>query len=668
MSETRPPATPSREPVAPAVRPDASKALTTFVMIVAILYFGRDVLVPVTVAMLLAFVLAPLVNLLGRLRLGRVTSVLLGVTLSLAVILAVGGVIGTQIGDLAGSFPRYAATLEAKVSSIRQFAFKRLAHLAAGLGEGIDNRRFGQVPDYSPQIAPNPVSPVEPPSPQPSTPMQLANRFIAPVLVPFATAGIVFIVAVFVLLQREDLRDRAIRLVGSDDLHRTTLAIDDAARRLSRYFLIQLSINTVFGIIIGIGLLVIGVPNPALWGILAALLRFVPYLGTPIAAALPMALAAAVEPGWSMVLWTAALFGVLEAFTGQAIEPTVYGLSTGLSPFAVIVAAIFWSWLWGPIGLILSTPLTLCLVVIGRHVHRLDYLDILLGNRAALSPVASFHQRILAGDVDEAQHHAELILTERSLSTYYDEVVIKGLRLASTDALRGALNLAQLDRLRSTAMALIRGLNHHNDEHPPTAAAEANTLIPLDDEEGVPETLAPLVVPEGGLPEAWKSPNAVLCVAGRGPLDAVAAAMLLQLLNKHGMNGRTVAYEDVSRESVEALDVAGAVMTCVSYLDIGGAPAHLKYLIERLRQRLPNATPILIGLWPLDDAGIKDELLKAEIGADYLAVSLSQTVTTCLRVALSLREPISGKFSTEGSTERMGRNPEKSAIWLADTI
>ena len=633
MSETRPTATPATESVVPAVRPDATKVLTTFVIIVAIFYFGRDVLVPVTVAMLLAFVLEPLVNLLGRLRLGRVPSVLLGATLALAVILAVGSVIGIQIGDLSENFPRYADALEAKVATVRQIAFTRLGHLVVGLGEPIDNQELGQA-QYPHRIAADPVPPAAPTSPQPSTSMQLANRYIAPVLVRLATAGVVFVVAVFALLQREDLRDRALRLVGSDDLHSTTVAIDDAARGLSRYFLTQLSMNAAFGIIIGLGLLIIGVPNPALWGILATLLRFVPYFRMPFAAALPMALAAAVEPGWSIVLWTAALFGGLEAFTGQAIEPTTYGLSTGLSPFAVVVAALFWSWLWGPIGLILSTPVTLCLVTIGRHVDRLDYLDILLGNRPALSPVASFHQRILAADLDEAQHHAESILKERSLSTYYDDVAIKGLQLASTDALRGALNLAQLDRVRNMAIALIRGLNHHDDEQPSRTRVEAGTLMPLD-EEDVPEILKEFALPEGGLPEAWKSQNAVLCVAGRGPLDAVAAAMLLQLLNKHGMNGRTVAYEDVSRDNVGTLDVAGTVMACVSYLDIGGAPAHLKYLIERLRHRLPKVTPILIGFWPLDDDATKDELLKAEIGADYLVVSLSHSVTICLRVAVS---------------------------------
>ncbi len=205
-------------------------------------------------------------------------------------------------------------------------------------------------------------------------------------LSPLATLGIVFVVAVFALLQREDLRDRLIRLVGSDDLHRTTLAIDDGRRRLSEYFVTQLCINSAFGLIIGIGLFFIGVPNPVLWGILSALLRFVPYVGSFIAAVLPLGLAAAVEPGWSMVIWTAVLYVVVEGATGQVIEPLVYGHSTGLSPFSVVVAAIFWSWLWGPIGLILSTPLTLCLVVMGRHVKKLEFLDVMLGDRAALTP------------------------------------------------------------------------------------------------------------------------------------------------------------------------------------------------------------------------------------------------------------------------------------------
>ena len=203
--------------------------------------------------------------------------------------------------------------------------------------------------------------------------------------------------AVFILLQQEDLRDRLIRLFGSTDLHRTTVAMDDAARRLSRYFLTQLGINAAFGLIIGVGLFIIGIPSPVLWGVLAALLRFVPYVGSLMAGAIPVLLGAAVNPGWSMAIAAAALFLVTEPIMGQIVEPMLYSRSTGLSPVSVVVSAIFWAWLWGPIGLILATPLTLCLVVLGRHIERLEFLDVVLGDRPALTPVENFYQRVLVG-------------------------------------------------------------------------------------------------------------------------------------------------------------------------------------------------------------------------------------------------------------------------------
>lgn len=230
------------------------------------------------------------------------------------------------------------------------------------------------------------------------TPFELVSRYLSPALSPFTTLGIIFVVAIFVLLQQEDLRDRVIRLLGSGDLHSTTVALDDGGRRLSRYFLTQLAINTTFGCVIGAGLFLIGVPHSALWGILSALLRFVPYIGSFLSALFPIALAAAVEPGWSMMIWTIVLYVVVETLAGQAVEPLLYGHSTGLSPAAVVIAAIFWSWLWGPIGLVLSTPLTLCLVVLGRHVKRLEFLEVMFGDRPPLTPVESFYQRVLAGD------------------------------------------------------------------------------------------------------------------------------------------------------------------------------------------------------------------------------------------------------------------------------
>ncbi len=449
-----------------------------------------------------------------------------------------------------------------------------------------------------------------------------------------ATFGIVFVVTVFALLQREDLRDRLIRLVGSNDLHRTTLAIDDGAKRLSRYFLTQLSVNTVFGVVIGLGLLVIGVPNPVLWGVLSALLRFVPYVGSFISAVLPMALAAAVEPGWSMVLWTLALYIVVEGVTGQVIEPLLYGHSTGLSPFSVVVAAIFWSWLWGPIGLILSTPLTLCLVVMGRHVKRLEFLDVMLGDRPALTPVESFYQRILAGDADEAEAHAQLLLKERSLSTYYDEVVLKALQLAANDSQRGVLDHEQLDRIKSAIKAVVSDLADHDDTDPPPAKSDKGAIGPTDVEEDVPHNPHPADVdPPGSLPAAWRGPSAVLCIAGRRPLDEAAASMLAQLLGKHGLNGRLVGYADVSRDTIEQLDVTGVAMACVSYLDISGSPSHLRYLMRRLRQKLPKGTPILVGLWPSEDSTLKDKAVQREIGADYFTSSLGEAVTSCVDAA-----------------------------------
>jgi predicted PurR-regulated permease PerM len=624
-----PPAAPT--PVAPAAGPDASKAMTLFVMIVATLYFGRDVLMPVTLALLLAFLLSPLVTLLRRLHLGRTPSVLLAVIVALGIVIAIGGVIGTQLAELTTNLPQYAHTIETKVDSVRSFTLDRLSALASKVGAHPPALSRAAAPGGGPQ----PASPAPEPAAQGGlNPLDLAQRFLTPVLSPLATLGIVFIVAVFALLQEEDLRDRLIRLLGSDDLHRTTVAIDDGGRRLSRYFITQLSINTSFGVIIGLGLLLVGVPNPILFGILSAILRFVPYVGSLLSAVLPMTLAAAVEPGWSMVLWTAGLYVVVEGATGQIIEPLVYGHSTGLSPFSVVVAALFWSWLWGPIGLILSTPLTLCIVVLGRHIKRLEFLDVMLGDRAALTPVESFYQRILAGDADEAQDQAEQLLRERSLTTYYDEVALRGLQMAASDGQRGVLNAVQLNRIKGTIKLLVEGLQGHEDKPPPRSEADRDAIDPPEDERELPREPEPESAgPVDGVPGPWAAGQPVMCIAGRGPLDEAAAAMLVQLLGKHGMGGRLVPYDQVSREQVNALDVDGVRMACISYLDLSGRPAHLRYLIRRLRARLPPGAPILVGLWPLDDAALHDRQVQAELGADHFTSSLQQAVSACAEVA-----------------------------------
>ncbi len=606
--------------------------LATGVVVIAALYFGRDVLVPIMLAVLLSFLLAPLVALLRRLRAGRVPSVILAVLVALGVIVGLGTLIGAQVAALASDAPRYAETVQKKVELARSSTIGRLPQLLGGL-----SKRFE---DASSETAPPAPAARESDAPRPvpvvveeaaASPWELAGRVLEPILAPLETTVIVLVVAIFILLQREDLRDRLIRLFGSSDLHRTTTAMDEAAARLSRYFLTQLALNAAFGTVIGIGLSLIGVPSPVLWGILAALMRFIPYIGAFIAGLPPLLLAAAVDPGWSMAIWTIGLFVVAEPFMGYVVEPLVYGHSTGLSPVSVIVAAIFWTWLWGPIGLILSTPLTLCLVVLGRHVHRLEFLDVMLGDRPALSPPESFYQRMLAGDPDEVFDQAELLLQERSLSSYYDEVALKGLQLAAADAARGTLAPAQLTHINEAVTTLIGDLADHDDAANGDAPAEDGPLPPsLAEQElpapGMPASAAAI------LPPAWTARGAVLCLPGRGPLDEAAAAMLAQLLEKHGLGARLLPYQATSRDRIEGLDREGVKMVCISYLDITGTPAHLRSLLRRLRRRLPDV-PILVGLWPANHAVFAAGDARGLVGADHYTQSLRESVEQCLAEA-----------------------------------
>jgi predicted PurR-regulated permease PerM len=605
------------------------------VVVVAALYLGREVLIPITLAILLSFVLGPVVSLFRRLHVPRVPAVLLAVMLALCIIATVGSVIGFQIASLAPDLPRYASTIGQKINTVQSFAVGQLSEIAARVGERVGGKREGPSPNAGAgrpsEPGQNPPIPVEVHQPDPG-PLEIAQRVLAPVLNPLETTLIVLIVSIFILLQREDLRDRLIRLFGANDLHRTTTALDEAAHRLSRYFLSQLAINTAFGIVICLGLFLIGVPSPVLWGILGALLRFVPYIGSAIAAILPVALAAGVSPGWIMALETAALFVVIETLVGQFLEPLIYGHSTGLSPISVVVAAVFWTWLWGPIGLILSTPLTLCLVILGRHVPRLEFLDVILGDRPALTPVENFYQRMLANDPDEALDQAELLLKERSLTAYYDEIALKGLQLAVNDAQRGVLTADQVERVKNSIRSLVRDLADHDDRDPrPEEEAEAAETA-SQAERAIAKPSPPADAPEQLAP-AWRTEAPVLCLAGRGTLDEAATAMLTQLLTNHNLGSRVAPYEAASRENIAALDVEGVAMVCISYLEISGSPAHLRYLVRRLRGRLPTGTPILVGLWPAEDQVLHDHGLQGLVGADHYTTSLGEAVEICVRVA-----------------------------------
>lgn len=610
-------------------------SLAIGVTVVAALSIGRDVLVPIALAILLSFMLAPGVRLLRRARLGRVPAVFFAAVLTLAVILTLGGLIGLQMSQLISAVPGYVRTIDEKVRSVRSVVTQNMSGVVGAFDHLPETTSEPRRPlANETRAAPEDGKPLRVEMQQPDlTPLEFVERVIGPVMTPLAMTGAVFIVAIFILLQQTDLRDRFIRLFGLQDLHQTTRALDDAARRLSRYLLAQLGLNATFGLVIGIGLWLIGIPNPPLWATLAALFRFVPYVGSTLSALLPIALAAAVDPGWGTVGYTAALFVVTQLVMSQFVDPLAYGRSTGLSPLSVVIATIFWAWMWGPIGLILSMPLTVCLVVLGRHVQRLEFLDVLMGDRPALTLVESFYRRILSKDPDEALDYAETLLKDRSLSTYYDEVAVKGLLLAMNDVERGALSAPLLARVQTSMGRLIDELGGFDDSLPTSAKRRADLTSGLDAPEN--ETAPTPAESEGIDPEGeqltgvWSAAAPVLCIAGGGPLDAAVAAMTAQLLIKNGLGARVIPFAAASREAIGLLEVAESAMVCVCYLDMTDAPSQLRYLVRRVRKILPDS-PILVGLSPIDDPQAGSDRLRTTINADYYADSLRETVNICL--------------------------------------
>jgi predicted PurR-regulated permease PerM len=602
-------------------------------IIIGALYFGRELLVPIALAILLSFVLAPLVQMLQRWHAPRGVSVVGVVLLAFLSIVALGGVIATQMTQLAGDLPRYEATMRAKIKSLRGTAatsgtLERAADVLQDLGQELNKPK-----DATPPLASTPISgpareikpiPVEVRQPPP-TALESISTLISPLLRPLTMTGIMAIFVVFILLQQEDLRNRFIKLAGSHDLQKTTLALDDAATRLSRLFLMQLALNTGFGIVIGSGLWVIGVPSPILWGILAAVLRFVPYIGAFISAVFPLVLAAAVDPGWSMLLWTAALFLVTEPVVGHVIEPLAYGHSTGLSPVAVVASATFWTALWGPVGLVLATPLTVCLVVLGRYVERFKFLDVMFGDQPALSPSELFYQRMLASDPAEAGDKAEEFLKERPLTSYYDDVALPGMKLAQNDVARGALDRAQMEAIRASVAEVVDDLADQDDRTPIKEATQDPEAAAAVERTNAPAPDLP-VLENDELAPAWQTETPVLCIAGRGPLDEAVAIMMAQLLQKHGLGARVEGVGPSEPASISHLEDKRVAMVCLSYLDIR-SPAHMRYNVRRLRRRLPHAR-ILLGCWMAELDTIGDTA-----AADDVAVTLREAVRLCVQAA-----------------------------------
>jgi predicted PurR-regulated permease PerM len=588
-----------------------SSTLMTVVVAGAGLYLAREVLVPLALATLLSFMLAPALLLLRRIHIGRVPAVFIVVAGAFAIIVAFGAAITTQLGSLAQNLSSYQYNAEAKIHSL-QSAFpgggliKRASTVLQQLNQELTQPRPtgdaaapGKRPVAVDKAKPLPVEIWEPEQP----PIRVIKNVLSPLLSPLATSGLILLLVVVMLLHREDLRDRVIRLAGAHDLHRTTQALNDAGERVSRYLLMQLMINAGYAVPIGVGLAIIGVPNPLLWALLAMIFRFVPYIGPVVGAIFPLILAIAVDPGWSLVAWTAALFVGLELVTANVIEPWIYGSSTGLSAVAVIFSAVVWTWLWGPVGLLLSTPVTVCLVVLGRHVPQLEFLDVLLGNEAVLTAPERFYQRLLADDPDEATEQAEAFLKEApAVAGFYDAVAMPALGLAEYDRARGALDDSHRDRVADSILTVIDNLSERVAEK-------------TRGDDRVADQAA----------EPRRRDGTVLCIGARGSLDEAAASMLAQLLVARAIEARVVPSGTIGPRALAKLDFAGVRMICLSYLN-SSSLAHARYLSMRLRRRAPGIA-IVVGFWNLDPASARAAELQKAIGAAGFATSLSDAVT-----------------------------------------
>ncbi len=618
---------PLRDPPAPSKR-DRALSIIAGATVLALLYFARDVLVPVTLAIILSLLIAPLVRVLRRLGLGQTGSVLTAVLTLVLSFSLFATVIGAQLIGMTGSLSKYERTLARKIEAFDNLTMRRVSALTAQADRALNRPTEAAPPSTlnKPEgaAAPAPI-PVEVRE-APANPLQLIEKVVGSIWVPIETAGIVLVVLVFVLLEQEALRDRFIRIAGGTDIRLTTLVINDAGDRLSRFFVSQFAVNFGVGVLIWIGLRLIGLPHPMVWAALSTVLRFVPYLGIWIAAFCAALLAAAVDASWGMGLETLGLFLVVELIAAQLVEPQLYGHTTGLSPLSVVIAAIFWSWLWGPIGLIVSTPLTLCLLVAGRHVKALSLLDILLGDTQALTMPQRFYQRALSGDSDEIIASARTFLKKNSFANYCDMVLMPALHLARLDLEARAISPDQQAKVRSSMVAVIAAIGGESAR--PSQRRLRSTVL---DQSSVGRQLrqerqmtsgrwqGPLEVPAGSV---------IVCVGLGSMADDLATELLVRILRDQKIDARHMLLEDLNAapppNAAEAVSMVYVVSAFPSEeRSRGDATA------EKMRLRFPKACIVAVFLPGM--------LLESNEGegetmhdADKSAWSLGHAVQICL--------------------------------------
>lgn len=593
---------------------------------IAMLYFGRQILIPLALAFVLSFLLTPLVGSIQRVHLGRIPAVLIVLLFCFAVTATVGWGVASQLLEITTHIPDYKTNLEDKIQSLHskkntpliqatatvQQLNKELASAPAAAAAAAEKNRSGR---------PVPVQVTAPPS----NFVQDLRTLLGPLAGPMETAGLVILFMAFMLINREDLRNRLIRLGGQGRLNVMTQALEDASDRLSRYLLLQLLVNSGYGCVFGAGLYVIGVPHALLWGAIAALLRFVPYVGAWIATAFPMAMALAVFPGWRQVLVTFALFAMLEGIVANIIEPWIYGAHTGISSFAILVAAVFWASLWGPVGLILSTPLTLCLLLVGRYVPQMTFLEILLGDGPALNPEQLFYQRLLAMDQDEAGSIADEFLQDHNVMDLYDSVLVPALRLSEEDRHIEVLDDRSADFISQSTRELIEDIG---GRAPTSDTAERDTF------------------------RSGFAATTVLCVPARDEADELVGMMLTQLLQQAGCSRASHLAINTVERMLDQVGEAKPRLVCISALP-PFAVGQARSLCRRLHARFPEVR-IVVGLWGFAGGIVKAEERIGPACTDSVCTTLSEAIHQ-IRTLIELGQSAdTGRISHHGLDD--GRN------------
>jgi len=570
--------------------------LASIAVIVAALYVAKGVLVPITLAVLLSFLLSPVCDWLERHWLGRVPAVMVTALVGFTVFGGATWMAVVQVSDLAPRMPEYETNLKVKLQSANAYVsatLGRVTRTAQGMSENLSPVELAQAPQgtkewpYAVRIISSPASP-----------LQVFGSVFGTVLQVLGSVGVVIILVVFFLVRRDDLRDRFILLVGQGQVSLTTQMLEDAGTRVSRYLAAAFLVNAIFGTAVGVGLYLIGVPNPTLWGILATILRFIPYLGPWLAAAMPIGLSMAISGDWMAPGLTIGLFVVLELVTNNVLEPWLYGKNTGVSAVAVLLAAVFWTWLWGVVGLLLATPLTVCLLVVGKHVPQLSFLNTLLGDKPVFEPTKRVYQRLLAGDDEEAAELLDKYFEHAPLVEVYDTVLIPALVSAETHWRRGEIEETRHTFILQTLKSMIQERGERKQEPQQTAGNEdvedAETGSDIADRAALPGVC-------------------VLCVPAHGEADELAAMMLAQIVDIRGCVVETVptAAMGVASELVEYVGQRKPDVVCISAVP-PAAVAHARRLRMRLRRRFPELN-LVVGLW--NSPGDLNEA-KERIGSD----------------------------------------------------